>query len=149
MRTTNDAAQELAEKCAEALWATDRASQEMGMRVEAVAPGKATLSMTVRADMIGPGAVCSRGAIFILADSAFAFAASTRGRSAVAQHCDIVFDNPVGLGEELVAHAAERHLSHPKGVYDVRVETRDGRVVAELRGLSHALSERSIELNRK
>lgn len=147
--TATDPAQELAEACADAIWATDRASQAMGMKVEAVAPGRATVSMTVRADMIGPGGVCSRGAIFILADSALAFAANTRGRRVVAQHCDIVFDNTAGVGERLVANAIERHLSDPKGLYDVRVESGDGKVVAELRGLSHTLSKRSIELDRK
>jgi acyl-CoA thioesterase len=145
--TADDPAQQLAQECADALWATDRASQDMGMKLESVAPGRATLSMTVRADMIGPGGTCSRGAIFIFADSALAFASNTRGQRVVAQHCDIVFDNPVSVGERVVAAAVERHLSGPKGLYDVRVETADGRVVAELRGLAHALGKRPIELN--
>ena len=97
----NDAAQVLAQECADAMWATDRASQAMGIKVESVAPGKATISMAVRPEMIGPGGVCGRGAIFLLADSALAFAANTRGHRVVAQHCEIVFDNTVGVGSSL------------------------------------------------
>ena len=145
----DDAAQVLAQECAGAMWATDRASQAMGIKVESVAPGKATVSMTVRPEMIGPGAVCGRGAIFLLADSALAFAANTRGHRVVAQHCDIVFDNTVGVGEQLVADASERHISDRKGVYDVRVQTRAGRVVAELRGHSHTLGDRLVERDRQ
>src|ERR1700680_4899049 len=75
-------AQVLARHCADALWAADRASQAMGMKLESVAPGKSSASMTVRAEMMGPGGACSRGAIFLLADSALAFAANTGGHRA-------------------------------------------------------------------
>jgi phenylacetic acid degradation protein PaaD len=145
----DDPAQLLAQECADAMWAADRASQAMGMKVESVAPGKAILSMTVRAEMIGPGGVCSRGAIFLLADSALAFASNTRGHRVVAQHCDIMFDNPAGVGEQLVADARERHLSERKGLYDVRVQTRAGRVVAEMRGQAHTLGDRLVERDRR
>lgn len=53
----DDPAQILAQECADAMWATDRASQAMGMKVESVAPGKAIVSMTVRPEMLGPGGV--------------------------------------------------------------------------------------------
>ena len=89
--------------------------------------------------------VCGRGAIFLLADSALAFAANTRGHRVVAQHCDIMFDNTVGVGEQLVADASERHISDRKGLYDVRVQTRAGKVIAELRGHSHTLGDRLVE----
>ena len=140
----DDPAQILAQECADAMWATDRASQAMGMKVESVAPGKAIVSMTVRPEMLGPGGVCGRGAIFLLADSGLAFAANTRGHRVVAQHCGM-FDNTVGVGEQLVADASERHISDRKGLYDVRVQTRAGKVVAELRGHSHALGDRLVE----
>jgi acyl-CoA thioesterase len=145
----DDAQQRLAMECAAAMWATDRASQAMGMKVESVATGKASIVMTVRQDMIGPGGLCSRGVIFMLADSALAFAANTRGHRVVAQHCEIAFDNAVRAGEQLVAHAHERHVSDRKGIYDVRVQTRAGMVVAELRGHSHTLAEPLVEQARQ
>src|SRR5438477_6266369 len=47
-----DEAQTLADRVAERMFALDRASQAMGMRIVRVAPGHAELSMTVRADML-------------------------------------------------------------------------------------------------
>ena len=39
--------QVLAEECAKAMFARDRASQKLGMNIESAAPGKAVLTMTV------------------------------------------------------------------------------------------------------
>ena len=41
----------IARACAEAMWAEDHASRGLGMRLERVEPGSATLSMTVTAAM--------------------------------------------------------------------------------------------------
>ena len=38
------------ERCADAMFARDRASQALGMRIVSIAPGLAALTMTVRAD---------------------------------------------------------------------------------------------------
>jgi len=140
----DDDAQTLAQRSADAMWAADRATRALGMKIESVAPGRSVLSMTVRADMIGPGGQCSRGAMFLLADSALAFAVNSRGHRVVLQSCDVVFDGAVGLGEELVADARERHLFERKGICDVRVTTRAGRVLAEFRGHSHRLKGRLV-----
>jgi len=140
--SASESAQALAQECADAMWAADRASQAMGIRVESVAPGQAAISMKVRPDMIGPSGVCSRGAIFLIADSALAFASNTRGQRVVAQYCDILFDEAACDGEELMAEAIERHVSGRKAIYDVRVRTRAGRVIAEMRGQAHILRDR-------
>jgi hypothetical protein len=41
-------AAEIAQACADALWALDKASRAMGMKIEKVGPGFAVLSMSVR-----------------------------------------------------------------------------------------------------
>ena len=64
------AAQELAEAVAEAMWSRDRAAQALGMRIDSVAPGRATLSMPVRSDMVNGHHICHGGLIFSLADTA-------------------------------------------------------------------------------
>ena len=43
--------QTIAEACAAAMWAGDRASQHLGMTVDAVGPGTAVLSMTITETM--------------------------------------------------------------------------------------------------
>ena len=64
--------QSLAERCAARMFADDRASQALDMQIERVEPGRATLTMTVRQNMVNGHAICHGGYIFTLADSAFA-----------------------------------------------------------------------------
>src|SRR3546814_16625593 len=65
--------QELAELTAKTMYDNDPASQALGARVVGVAPGQASMSMTVRADMLNGHKTCRGGFIFALADSTFAF----------------------------------------------------------------------------
>jgi acyl-CoA thioesterase len=129
---------ELAQACADKMWADDRASQQLGMTLDAVTAGAATLSMTIRDDMVNGHGNAHGGFIFSLADSAFAFACNSRNERAVAQACDIVFAAPARLGERLVATATERHRFGRNGIYDIRVakNVADGPVLAEFRGRS-------------
>jgi acyl-CoA thioesterase len=119
---------------AEAMWADDRASAGLGMRLDAVGPGCAQLSMTITEAMANGHGICHGGFIFALADSAMAFAANPRGEAAVAQHAAITFVRPGRVGEVLVAEAVERMHAGRSGMYDVRVCTEDGALVAEFRG---------------
>jgi len=119
---------------AEAMWAADRASRELGMRLDDVAPGSARLSMPVTAAMANGHGICHGGFIFALADSAMAFAANPRGEPVVAQHAAITYLRPARVGEVLVAEAAERVRAGRSGMYDVRVSTDGGQAVAEFRG---------------
>jgi acyl-CoA thioesterase len=134
----------LARACAEMMWADDRASQAMGMAIEAVAPGSARLSMAVASHMVNGHGLCHGGYIFALADSAFAFACNSHNEKSVAQHCAIAFLRPARLGMRLVADAQERTLAGRNGIYDVTV-TADGEVIAEFRGASRSLGEKFLE----
>lgn len=122
-----------ARKAAEAMWSTDAASQSLGMTLDHVEPGRATLSMPIRDDMVNGHGICHGGLIFTLADSAFAFAANSHNRRTVAQSCDVTFLAPAHLGDILVASAREQYRDERRGVYDVTVTCGD-RTVAEFRG---------------
>lgn len=126
---------EVARRSAEAMWAEDRASQALGMRLVDVGPGRATLEMTVRPDMVNGQAIGHGGLTFTLADSAFAFACNSYNRRAVAAVAEIRFLAPTREDDVLVAEAAERSREGRDGVYDVTVR-RDGVVVAEFTGFS-------------
>jgi len=125
---------EMVRERAEAMWAEDRATNWLGMRLEHVAPGRARLSMPVTEAMANGHGICHGGFIFALADSAMAFAANPRGEAAVAQHAAISLIRPGQVGEVLIADAAERMQTGRSGMYDVRVTTADGTLVAEFRG---------------
>jgi acyl-CoA thioesterase len=128
----------VAERSADRMYADDRASQAAGITVHDVAPGRATARMAVIETMINGHDIAHGGYVFMLADTAFAFACNTYGTPTVAQACDIVFVRPARLGEELVAAAHERARFGRSGIYDVTV-TAGGELVAEFRGRSRML----------
>jgi len=132
----------LARACAKTMWSEDRASQNLGMAIEHVAPGEARLAMTVTESMVNGHGLCHGGYIFMLADSAFAFACNTYNSRAVASHCAVSFMRPAHFGDRLIAHAAERARAGRGGIYDVAVRRGDGTVIAEFRGHSRDLGER-------
>ena len=135
---------ELAQRSAQAMYAEDLASQKAGIAIEDVTPGRATARMTISESMINGHEIGHGGYIFLLADTAFAFACNTYGQATVAQACDIVFIRPAHLGDELVARAVERARFGRNGIYDVQV-TCEGRVVAEFRGRSRTVGGQIVD----
>ena len=133
--TPEETAQDVARRSAEAMWAGDRASRELGMSLDDVGPGSATLSMTLTESMVNGHAIGHGGYTFTLADSAFAFACNSYNRSTVAAGAEIRFRRPTYLGDRLVATATERERNGRDGVYDVLV-TVGGEVVAVFVGRS-------------
>jgi acyl-CoA thioesterase len=124
---------------AEAMFAADRASRALGIEVRALAPGRATLDMTVTDLMVNGHGIIHGGYVFLLADTAFACACNYPGAVTVAASADITFVSPARQGEVLVAEAVERHRYGRSGIYDVTVSCGD-RVIAEFRGLSRTLT---------
>lgn len=120
------------------MWAEDVASQALGMEVAAVHPGRAEVTMTVRADMVNGWGMCHGGLVAALADSAFAVACNSYGSVTVAAGFEVAFLEPARLGDRLRASAEERVRRGRTGVYDVTVRRQsDDAVVAEFRGRSH------------
>jgi acyl-CoA thioesterase len=122
------------------MYADDAASRALGITIEDVAPGRATARMTIAKSMINGHGIAHGGYVFLLADTAFAFACNTYDRRTVAAGCDIVFVDAARDGDELVAEAVERVRAGRSGVYDVTVRRADGSVVAELRGRSRTIA---------
>jgi len=129
---------EIARRSADAMWADDRASRALGMDLVSVEPGRATLTMTLREDMVNGHDIGHGGLTFALADSAFAFACNSYNRRTVAAGAEIEFRRPTRLGDILVASAVERSREGRDGVYDITV-TRADEVVAEFVGRSREI----------
>jgi acyl-CoA thioesterase len=129
----------LARACADAMWAEDEASRALGMTLIRVAPGEAEISMPVTADKVNGQKICHGGFIFLLADSAFAFACNTYNQRVVAQHCAVSFLRPAQLDDLLTARAREVHRGGRSGIYDVSVTRAGGTVIAAFRGHSRVI----------
>ena len=130
---------ETAEACAERMFNDDLASRDLGMSVQMINPGVAEVRMQVTASMVNGHEVCHGGYIFMVADSAFAFACNSYDDVTVAAGADINFLYSAKLGDELVAVARETQRGRRAGVYDVEVRNQDNDLVAVFRGRSVAL----------
>ena len=131
--------QDFAEACAAAMWNDDSASQRLNMALDHVAPGQATLSMTITKDMSNGHGNCHGGYIFTLADSAFAFACNGYNQLTVAQNCSITYISPGRIGDRLTARAREISRKGRSGIYDISISNQSGDLVAEFRGLSRTV----------
>lgn len=136
--------QAIAEATRDAMWANDRASKSLGMRVVSVGPGTATLAMTVREDMLNGHDLCHGGLIATLADSAFAFACNAYNEVTVASGFDIHLIAGARGGDELTAMASEVSKAGRTGVYDITVTNQRGDTVAVFRGRSYTMKGKPL-----
>jgi acyl-CoA thioesterase len=138
-------AQALAERAVAALYARDRATQALGVRIVGVRPGWVRLTMTVRADMVNGHGLCHGGLVFALGDSAFAFACNSYNESTVAAAAGIDFLAGARQGDELTAEAAELWRTRRNGLYEITVTNQRGERVALFRGRSYRIDGQVVD----
>ena len=131
--------QQLAEHVRDGMFANDRASKALGMRIVEVGPGRAVLEMTVLETMVNGHDLCHGGLIATLADSAFAFACNSYNELTVASGFSIDILAPGKLGDVLTARCTEVSKSGRTGVYDAVVTNQRGERVAVFRGRSYTM----------
>lgn len=131
----------LARDSAERMYAGDRASRALGIRIEIPAPGSAEARMSVTSKMVNGHDICHGGYLFTLADTAFAFACNAYGRVTVAAAASIEFLAPAKLGDRLLATATEISRGGRSGLYDVKITDQHDRLIAIFRGRSVTLNE--------
>ena len=137
---------ETARAAGAAMYAADLASQRLGIEIVEIGPGRATAAMRVTETMINGHDLAHGGYVFLLADTAFAFACNSYGANTLAAGAEISFVEPARLGDELVAEAVERLRFGKSGLYDVTVRrSPGGAVVAEFRGRSRTVAGSLLE----
>lgn len=144
-QTAARAAQDLAERSARAMYDSDEASRNLGMEILEIAPGAATMTMTVRDTMVNGHGICHGGYMFLLADSTFAFACNSYNERTVAAHCDISFVKSAKLGDVLTARGRETWREGRNGIYDIEVTDQTGATVAVFRGRSRTIGGTVID----
>jgi acyl-CoA thioesterase len=132
-------AQQLAEKVAQTLYAKDKTSQALGIRIVEIRPGHARLAMLVRGDMVNGHRICHGGMVFTLADSAFAFACNSYNESTVAAAASIDFLAASFEDDELTAVATELWRTRRNGIYEITVTNQKGARIAFFRGRSYRI----------
>ncbi|QBE92476.1 hydroxyphenylacetyl-CoA thioesterase PaaI [Sphingomonas paucimobilis] len=112
---------------------------EWEIAIEEVRLGYARIAVTVSGTMLNGYDMAHGGAIFTLADQAFAYACNSHNDLTVAQSATISFLSPARRGERIVAEAQEVMKSGRSGAYAITVRTDDGRDIAAFHGLSRTI----------
>lgn len=129
--------QQVAERVRDAMIADDRATQMMGIRITAVAPGHAVAEMRVRDDMLNGHDLCQGGFVTMLADTAFAYACNGYNEITVASGFTVDLIAPGHGGDVLTATCEEVSKAGRTGVYDATVRNQRGERIAVFRGRSY------------
>ncbi|QDF95392.1 phenylacetic acid degradation protein PaaD [Azoarcus sp. DD4] len=136
--------QTLAEKVRDGMYERDQAARSLEMKITAVGPGRATITMPVRDDMLNGFRICHGGLITTLADTAFAYACNSGNEQTVASGVSVDFMAPGKPGDLLTAAAQQVFEAGRTGVYDVTVTNQKGELIAVMRGKSYRLKGRAV-----
>lgn len=133
--------QDQAERIVEKMIENDPFSEWLGIEPLEIRPGRVTLQMTIRKEMLNGFGVCHGGIPYSLADSAMAFASNTRGRLALALENNISYPARIKESDVLMATAEELSLTNHIGIYQVTITNGDGKKVALFRGTVYRTSQ--------
>ena len=122
-----------------AMFEKDQFARHSGIELLSVSPGEATARMSIQPYHLNGLGVVMGGAIFTLADFAFAAACNSHDRVALAVNTSITFMKGVTAGT-LTAEAREVALNPKLGTYTVNVTDHQDHLVAVFQGLAYRKS---------
>ena len=114
--------------------ASDPFCETLGVELADVGPGRATTELTVTEDLLNFHGTPHGGAIYSLADAAFAAASNAEGDTALAMETNISYFEAVEVGETLTAEAERLHRRGRTASYRVTVTDGTDDRVAVFRG---------------
>jgi acyl-CoA thioesterase len=118
----------------------DKFAERANIKLLSVSPGQARAKMTLHPHHLNGYGTVQGGAIFTLADFAFAAASNSHGNVAVAINVSITFMK-AGTTGTLWAEAREVSKNFKLGSYTVEVKDDQGELVAVFQGLAYRKSE--------
>jgi acyl-CoA thioesterase len=108
--------------------------ETLGIDLVDLAPGRAATRLTITGDLLNFHGTPHGGAVYSLADAAFAAASNSHGDTALALETNISYLDAVEAGTTLTATAEETHLSKRTAEYGIVVADDAGDRVATFRG---------------
>ena len=123
---------------------SDLFAKHAGIELLTLSPGHAKAQMKLHPYHLNGVGTVQGGAIFTLADFAFAVAANAHGTVAVAVNVSITFMKAVTSGV-LTAEAHEVALNPRLGTYTVEVKDEPGNLIAVFQGLAYRKNEPLIK----
>lgn len=119
----------------------DKFAAHANIELLSVSPGQARAKMVLHPHHLNGYGAVQGGAIFTLADFAFAAASNSHGTVAVAINVSITFMK-AGTNGTLWAEAREMSRNPKLGSYTVEVKDDQGELVALFQGLAYRKSEK-------
>jgi acyl-CoA thioesterase len=123
-----------------AFFRKDLFAEFVGIELLDAKDGRSTARMRLKAHHRNGIGLIQGGAIFTLADLAFAAAVHSRGQIAVAIHCSISYLK-AAQGDVLLAEAMEVSCGPKIAVYTVRITDASGEVVSLFQGMAYRKKE--------
>ena len=118
----------------------DQFAKQCGIELVSVAPGQAVARMRVQPWHLNAVGITQGGAIFTLADYAFAAASNSHGTVAVGVNVSITYLKSITTGV-LTAEAREVDLNPKLASYAVNVTNEAGQLIAIFQGLVYRKSQ--------
>ncbi|WP_255191427.1 hydroxyphenylacetyl-CoA thioesterase PaaI [Natronobeatus ordinarius] len=106
----------------------------LGIELVDIGSGTATTELTITEDLLNFHGTPHGGAVYSVADAAFAAASNSHGDAAFALETNISYLAPVEVGETLTATATETHAGGRTAEYQIPVTGPDDERIATFRG---------------
>jgi acyl-CoA thioesterase len=119
---------------AKQIFGRDRFAAHAGIEILEAGLGYCKVRLEIEEKHLNAANIVQGGAIFTLADLAFAVASNSHGQLALAINANISYLNAVSAGT-LYAVATEVDMPKKLGSYDVLVTDQDARVIAKFSGM--------------
>ena len=117
-------------------------ARKMGIHLVALAPGRATVEMQPRRDLINMFGMIHGGAIFSLIDEAFQVAGNSHGTVAVALNMNVSYLATPEIGSRLTAEAREFHRTRRTAHYEIKVTDDREKLIATCQALTYIKGDR-------
>ena len=126
------------------MFENDQFARHANVELVSVSEGHAVAQMTLKPHHLNGLHIAQGGAIFTLADFAFAAAANSHGSVAVAANVNISFMKSAASGT-LRAEAKEVARNFKLGTYTVEVRDERGELIAFFQGLAYRKTDKVTE----
>ena len=113
---------------------SDAFCETLGIDVVELDSGYARTQLTITEDLLNFHDTPHGGAIYSLADAAFAAASNSHGETAVALETNISYLEAVDVGETLTATAEETHIAGKTAEYEIVITDENENRIATFRG---------------
>jgi len=116
---------------------SDKFGEYVGIELLEVSAGSAKVKLELKDQHLNALKTAHGGAIFTLADLAFALASNSHGTIATAINASISYTKAATAGTTLIAEAKEVAVNPKLGNYTIHVTNEQGDIIAIFQGLAY------------